>query len=139
MDLLPNCFSLLDQTLYSNKDFQQLPEHTLGNNSWPCSLEKVHHRKSLSHILAEAASADIFMPTVERHSAGTAAKGTHATQSYRQLAQSTDLKQTRIHDSQTSVFVVIKCCSEAMLSADTAYQLSVLLLRNTWKNTYTLP
>ena len=66
-------------------------------------------------------------------------KGTHATQSYRQLAQSTDLKQTRIHDSQTSVFVVIKCCSEAMLSADTAYQLSVLLLRNTWKNTYTLP
>ena len=66
-------------------------------------------------------------------------KGTHATQSYRQLAQSTDLKQTRIHDSQTSVFVVIKCCSEAMLSADTAYQLSVLLRRNTWKNTYTLP
>ena len=58
MDLLPNCFSLLDQTLYSNKDFQQLPEHTLGNNSWPCSLDNVHHRKSLSHILAEAASAD---------------------------------------------------------------------------------
>ena len=33
-------------------------EHTLGRNSWPCSLDNVHHRKSLSHILAEAASAD---------------------------------------------------------------------------------